>query len=423
MKVHWFKSKQVEIIFLVVALLLTILGLLNYSYYNGNREVLMYEQVETMQAVAINLSKSIQLSYKEEGFVEDPIDLSIMPTSLEEVTVFDPSAFIAQQEKLEDRMYTQGILYGTYKYHIKEDYDYVSKAYETNNELSLETEIDGKSLLKTYFPHSLDYPVIISLVSDLSEINSYTASFLLKMQLLTGVSIILVLIGLIIQSRYYTTNKNMAIQAEQTLHIDNLDQLFTSIKEQRHDFNNQISTIQSLVVTEQYDDLRKFTNEMIGEATLINDIIKINSSALAGLIQAKIIYALKQKITFTYEFINIQKTNLDTIKSTDLVKIMSNLIDNAFDAVQALPEKERTVELTGYLEDDRMIFNVFSSGKPISEQLIEQIFEKGFSTKMNNENHSGLGLYIVQKVIKQYHGRITVDPKTNGNTFTISIPI
>ncbi|MBY0217761.1 sensor histidine kinase [Paenibacillus illinoisensis] len=423
MKVHWFKSKQVEIIFLVVALLLTILGLLNYSYYNGNREVLMYEQVETMQAVAINLSKSIQLSYKEEGFVEDPIDLSIMPTSLEEVTVFDPSAFNAQQEKLEDRMYTQGILYGTYKYHIKEDYDYVSKAYETNNELSLETEIDGKSLLKTYFPHYLDYPVIISLVSDLSEINSYTDSFLLKMQLLTGVSIVLVLIGLIIKSRYYTSNKNMAIQAEQTSYIENMDQLFTLIKEQRHDFNNQMSTIQSLVVTEQYDDLRKFTDEMIGEATLINDIIKINSPALTGLIQAKIIYALKQKITFTYDFINIQKTNLDTIKSTDLVKIMSNLIDNAFDAVQALPEKERTVELTGYLEDDRMIFNVFSSGKPISEQLIEQIFEKGFSTKMNNENHSGLGLYIVQKIIKQYHGRITVNPKTNGNTFTISIPI
>lgn len=203
-------------------------------------------------------------------------------------------------------------------------------------------------------------------------------SFLLKMQLLIGISTLLVLIVLGIISRNYTSNIIMGLQSEEAAFFSNMDLLFTTVKEQRHDFNNHMSTIQSLIATEQYEELRKFTDEMIGEVTIINDIININSPALAGLIQAKLTYASNHKIAFSYEISSMQ---LEFLKSTDLVKIISNLIDNAFDTVKALPEQERKVELTGYLEDDRLLFKVFSSGPPIPENLIDKLFEKGFSTK------------------------------------------
>ncbi|WP_408895255.1 sensor histidine kinase [Paenibacillus taichungensis] len=426
MKAFLFKTKQVKLILIMAIVLLTILGFLNQKYYNSTREALIFEQVQTMQAEALNISFSIQMSHKGERSIENLINENVMPSSLREVTVFDPSSFLKQQEKLEkvgdSGQLDQGILFGTYHYNIEPDYNYVREAYETNKELSVQTEIDGKPILKAYFPLRFDYgyAVIIGLVSDLSKINSYMASSLLKMQLLVGLTTVFILIGLAIISRYYTSNKTMVIQWEQAAFFDNMDQLLTSIKEQRHDFNNQMSTIQSLVATEEYEELRKFTDEMIGEATIINDIIKITSPVLAGLIQAKTTLAIDQKITFYFEISNMQ---IDILKSTDLVKIISNLIDNAFDAVQVLPEPERIVELTGYLENDRLIFKVFSSGVPIPEGGIDKLFEKGFSTKKDTGDHSGLGLYIVQKIVNRYHGRITVDPKANGNMFTISIPI
>ncbi|WP_375377931.1 ATP-binding protein [Paenibacillus sp. MZ04-78.2] len=56
-----------------------------------------------------------------------------------------------------------------------------------------------------------------------------------------------------------------------------------------------------------------------------------------------------------------------------------------------------------------------------SEQ-IGKMFEKGFSTKKSN-NNSGLGLFIVQRIIKQYKGRILVMPMQEGNKFEIIIPL
>ncbi|PKQ89463.1 hypothetical protein CXK86_20685 [Paenibacillus sp. BGI2013] len=424
MKAFLFKTKQVKIILIIAILLLTILGLLNQTYYNSTREALIYEQVEKMKAEALNISISIQLSHRGGRSLENLIEQNVMSTSLREVTVFDPSIFLKQQRKHQKigdtENYDQGILFGTYQYEIEEDYDYVRRAYEGKKEFTFETEIDRKPILKAYFYFHLGYPVIISIVSDISKINNYMVSFLLKMQLLIGISTLLVLIVLGIISRNYTSNIIMGLQSEEAAFFSNMDLLFTTVKEQRHDFNNHMSTIQSLIATEQYEELRKFTDEMIGEVTIINDIININSPALAGLIQAKLTYASNHKIAFSYEISSMQ---LEFLKSTDLVKIISNLIDNAFDTVKALPEQERKVELTGYLEDDRLLFKVFSSGPPIPEDLIDKLFEKGFSTKKDKGHHSGLGLYIVQRIIKRYHGRITVDSRVNGNTFTISIPI
>lgn len=66
MKAFLFKTKQVKIILIIAILLLTILGLLNQTYYNSTREALIYEQVEKMKAEALNISISIQLSHRGE---------------------------------------------------------------------------------------------------------------------------------------------------------------------------------------------------------------------------------------------------------------------------------------------------------------------------------------------------------------------
>lgn len=371
---------------------------------------------------------TVYREYQKETGVDATIKQVVAgDNAVEEVAVFNPPTFLKEQKQFEKDgvvWYSdREILFGTYNYKDQKDVEFVKQAYDRNEEVSFETHMNGKHVLKTYIPLHLDFPVVVGLVSDTGKIDEYMETLLYRMQVMIGVGTLIALIGLWLISKYYSRSRMAAAQSVQDVFVGNVDQLFTSIKEQRHDFNNHIATIQSLVANKEYDELKNFTNELIGETTIINDIININSPALSALIQAKITEAVDRKISFNHELIGMDRISLDVLKSTDLVKIVSNLIDNAFDAVEQLEEDERIVELSGFVENERLCFKVYNKGTPIPDAHIERLFDKGYSTKKGQSQHSGLGLYIVQKIIKRYNGRITVDPKPEGNTFSVAIPM
>jgi len=244
-----------------------------------------------------------------------------------------------------------------------------------------------------------------------------------RMQVVPLITSLIALIILQFVFKYYKRNKEEAERSAQEGFVENIEQLFVSIKEQRHDFNNHIATIHSLVATKQYDELQKYTGELVGEIATLNDIININSPVLCALIQAKRTQAFDRKIRFEHDIINMKNIQLTAVKNTDLVKVLSNLIDNAFEAVEALDETERYVLLEVYREGNYICFSVYNKGTPIQESKAEKIFEKGYSSKKDSGQHSGMGLYIVQKMIKKYKGTITLISKRDGNTFKVMLPL
>jgi len=71
--------------------------------------------------------------------------------------------------------------------------------------------------------------------------------------------------------------------------------------------------------------------------------------------------------------------------------------------------------------------NVYNSGKPIPEEYREKLFTK-FMGNGNGENGkegaggTGLGLYLIKKVIKKLGGEIWYEAKENGSNFVFTLP-
>jgi signal transduction histidine kinase len=77
--------------------------------------------------------------------------------------------------------------------------------------------------------------------------------------------------------------------------------------------------------------------------------------------------------------------------------------------------------------DGQIRFQVTDSGKGISKDNIESIFDK--YTRGKNSVHEstglGLGLYVAQAIIKQHKGKIWAESpgEGKGSTFIFTIPI
>ena len=71
--------------------------------------------------------------------------------------------------------------------------------------------------------------------------------------------------------------------------------------------------------------------------------------------------------------------------------------------------------------------NVYNSGKPIPEESRERLFTK-FMGNGNDENGkegaggTGLGLYLIKKVIQKLGGEIWYEAKENGSNFVFTLP-
>ena len=101
----------------------------------------------------------------------------------------------------------------------------------------------------------------------------------------------------------------------------------------------------------------------------------------------------------------------------ELLQIFVNLVTNA---VQAMNGRGRLTLKTG-TQDDLITVAIGDTGPGIAPAHLAKIFTPFFTTKGNKG--TGLGLYIVQTLVKKYGGHIKVSSEEGkGTTFTVELP-
>ncbi|WP_223067225.1 sensor histidine kinase [Paenibacillus caui] len=320
------------------------------------------------------------------------------------------------------------LLYGKYTYTSPEDLTLAKEAFSKMERVHKVMTINGKSVLRTYSPISLKDNVnkgfdrmLVIVTSDMKKMTSDLIHREIRISVVALA--ILVFGGLMLTAvGRYIRKQSKIVDDVQSMYLQNIESLFKTVKEYRHDFINHIFALSGLASIKKYNELEEYLRSLSHINKSLNDIIDIHIPAFSGLIQAKAAQALERKINFEYHFKGFDQLNLDIMKITNLVRITGNLIDNAFYAVQDLDEINRKVKVIARVEHKALTIQVLNNGEPIPEQIRERIFEHGFSTKPKT-NNSGLGLFIVKKITESYGGFILLESGGETTTFQIEIPL
>ncbi len=101
-------------------------------------------------------------------------------------------------------------------------------------------------------------------------------------------------------------------------------------------------------------------------------------------------------------------------------QVLINLISNAKDSTEEKTERLVTINVSSV--SNEVIIKVTDNGSGIKEDLKEKIFEPFFTTKDPNKG-TGIGLSLVNNIIKEHKGRIDLETKLgHGSTFTLILP-
>ena len=102
-----------------------------------------------------------------------------------------------------------------------------------------------------------------------------------------------------------------------------------------------------------------------------------------------------------------------------LEQVLINLITNA---CQALPDRERGIDVETRLEEDWLLVEVRDQGVGIPEQNLERILDPFFTTKQDTGG-TGLGLSISYNIVKNHGGSLEIRSRTGeGTTAAVRLP-
>ena len=115
-----------------------------------------------------------------------------------------------------------------------------------------------------------------------------------------------------------------------------------------------------------------------------------------------------------------QKEIITIMDRTQLIRIITNLVKNA---IQAIPEEqeEKSITVAVKKQNNNVTISVQDNGTGIEAENSAYIFEPKFTTKNSG---MGLGLGIIKNIIENYKGTITFETQYGkGTTFIVSLPI
>lgn len=196
----------------------------------------------------------------------------------------------------------------------------------------------------------------------------------------------------------------------------------TALRAQTHEFMNKMHVIMGLIEMKAYDELKKFTKEVAynrqSEVSYI--VTRLKDITLAGFILGKISRSRELDIEFSLSDESELRNDLEVPSVHDLVLIVGNIIENAFDALQN-HQGERIVTLSILDFDKEIVITVEDSGPGMSEDSKNNVYTRGYSSK--GEGH-GYGLYLVKQSIDNLEGTIDIETcEGEGTTFTVRLPV
>ncbi len=194
-----------------------------------------------------------------------------------------------------------------------------------------------------------------------------------------------------------------------------LEKKINELKKIKHDYGSQISYLYGAYLMRNYEKLGELLKGII-EGYDISSHVKVLSSEESLIAQVVNTTDLKQVDILIDEKANLEDTNINDL---DLQKIISNILRNSVEALNG----RGLLMIKSYYNINHIIISIQNNGPEIEENIIEKIFEQGFSTKDNKNGDNGFGLYIVKEIIEKYNGSINVNSSKELTSFNIKLPL
>ncbi|MDD6681840.1 MAG: Spo0B domain-containing protein [Clostridiales bacterium] len=197
--------------------------------------------------------------------------------------------------------------------------------------------------------------------------------------------------------------------------VSQMSDLNRALRAQRHDFLNHLQVVYSLIEMGEHEEANRYIEQVYGDIQSVSQSLKTACAPVNALLRAKMAEAEQRKITLE---VSVHASWKDlSLPAWEMCRVLSNLIDNAMDALEGKAEARIEVILSEDVKN--CAFVVRNNGPMIPEDTQASIFEPGFSGKGEGR---GMGLFIARETMRNAGGDLTVESNPDFTAFFGFVP-
>ena len=244
----------------------------------------------------------------------------------------------------------------------------------------------------------------------------------------SGMFLILFLIGCLVLDGYIvvvfyrisivrkTEKENALLQQQSEMQLEvysDLQQRYQNSMRTIHDAKRHVRALESLIQSDHLAEAQQYKESLFQKLNELQPSIQCDNPLLSAILNHVFLKAEQRHIALKMDLQGEEQ--LSMLAGVDLTTIVSNLLDNAVDAVSELPEEQRYIHFAVAFQMGEIMIHVENPTK-------NDLKREGNTVVSTKEGHFGLGLKNVVMVVKKYKGDFKTDVEDGIFTAAITIP-
>lgn len=213
-----------------------------------------------------------------------------------------------------------------------------------------------------------------------------------------------------------TEKENALLQQQSEMQLEvysDLQQRYQNSMRTIHDAKRHVRALESLIQSDHLAEAQQYKESLFQKLNELQPSIQCDNPLLSAILNHVFLKAEQRHITLKMDLQGEEQ--LSMLAGVDLTTIVSNLLDNAVDAVSELPEEQRYIHFAVAFQMGEIMIHVENPTK-------NDLKREGNTVVSTKEGHFGLGLKNVGMVVKKYKGDFKTYVKDGTFIAAITIP-
>lgn len=244
----------------------------------------------------------------------------------------------------------------------------------------------------------------------------------------SGMFLILFLLGCLVLDVYIvvvfyrisivrkTEKENALLQQQSEMQLEvysDLQQRYQNSMRTIHDAKRHVRALESLIQSDHLAEAQQYKESLFQKLNELQPSIQCDNPLLSAILNHVFLKAEQRHITLKMDLQGEEQ--LSMLAGVDLTTIVSNLLDNAVDAVSELPEEQRYIHFAVAFQMGEIMIHVENPTK-------NDLKREGNTIVSTKEGHLGLGLKNVEMVVEKYKGHFKTYVENGKFIAEITIP-
>ncbi len=213
--------------------------------------------------------------------------------------------------------------------------------------------------------------------------------------------------------RKRTFLKLVEYQTEQSRrHLDEVRSIHTEMRGYKHDFHHHLQTLRGYLASGDTERALRYIDELDENLQTVDTLLKTGNPSADAIFSAKLAQAKRHGIGVNVRVFLPDRLSLSDV---ELGIVIGNLLDNAIEACEAVPEGERFLRLYCKMKGTMLYFSMMNAAGGKLEK-------RGGRFASKKAGLHGFGLRRAENIIETHGGWIKYNSEDGAFTTEFLVP-